>query len=96
VSLPPTLEQLRERAAAHNLELSEHEFMSVGDVSAVIRLSQTFVRDIPRDELPFIEFGHGHKLKRRRYRREDVDAYLDRLYAEQNTRSAKRQRGNPR
>jgi hypothetical protein len=82
VSLPPTLEQARARAAAHERELSEHTLLSVAEVSEIIKMSQTYVRDIPRDELPFGEFGHGHKLKRRRYRRVDVDAYVESLFAQ--------------
>jgi hypothetical protein len=81
-----TLEQLRERAAEHERELTEKRYLSVKDVAAMIALSETFVRDIPRDELPFIEFGHGHKLKRRRYTRESVDRYLTTLYVTQNAK----------
>lgn len=81
-----SLEQIRERAAEHDRELSEKRYLSVKEVAMMIALSETFVRDIPRDELPFIEFGHGHKLKRRRYTRESVDAYLAQLHVSQNPR----------
>ena len=76
-----TLEQMRERAAAHERELAEGEFMSVAEVASLIKLSQTYVRDIPADELPYGEFGHGHKLKRRRYRRAEVYAYIDAAFS---------------
>jgi len=79
-----TLEQIRERAAEHERELSEWRYLSVKEVASIIHLSETFVRGIPRDELPFTEFGHGHQLKRRRYRRADVDEYFDTLYQKQN------------
>jgi hypothetical protein len=85
-----TIEQIRERAAAHERELSERRYFSVKEVAAIIAMSETFVRDIPRDELPFIEFGHGHKLKRRRFEPADVDRYLANLKKSQNAAPARR------
>jgi hypothetical protein len=76
-----SLEQIRERAAAHERELSEGDLLPVSQVAAMLDMSETYVRDIPRDELPYGEFGHGHKLKRRKYRRADVDAYIEGRFA---------------
>jgi len=72
-----TLDEIRERAAAHERELSEGDLLPVSQVAAMLDMSETYVRDIPRDELPYGEFGHGHKIKRRKYRRGDVEAYIE-------------------
>lgn len=66
---------IRARARAHQEELDEPRWMTLAEVAARFRLSESTVRGIPADELPFKEFGQGHKLKRRRYRLADVEAY---------------------
>ena len=79
-----SLETIRQRAAAHQRELEEPEFATVREVAARWRLSTTYVRDVPRSALPYTEFGHGLKLKRRRYRWSDVEAYERAEYERQN------------
>lgn len=75
------MDAIRARAAEHERELSEGDLLSVSIVSTTLNMSETFVRDIPRDELPYGEFGHGHKIKRRKYRRADVEAYIEARFA---------------
>ena len=70
-----TLAELREAAARHQLELEEPQFATVAQLARRWQVSQTTVRDVPFDELPFKEFGRGLKLRRRRYRWADVHAY---------------------
>lgn len=69
------LSEIRARAMKHQEELDEPRWMTLAEVAARFRLSETTVRLIPVDELPFKEFGSGHKYKRRRYRLTDVEAY---------------------
>lgn len=75
------LDQLRARAAEHERELSERKLLSIKSVKDMLGMSYTSVRDIPRDELPYGEFGQGHVLKRRRYRPEDIEAYIESRFA---------------
>lgn len=72
------LEACRERARAHEEELREaaHDgWATPKELAARWKVSVTTVKDTPADELPFKEFGHGLKLKRRRYRWSDVYAF---------------------
>jgi hypothetical protein len=55
--------------------LDEPRWLSIATVAARFGVSESTVRTIPVDELPYKEFGAGHKLKRRRYRIADVEAY---------------------
>lgn len=84
----PSLAEIRAGAQQHAAELEERRaYLSVAQVAARIQMSETYVRDIPRADLPYVEFGHGLKLRRRRYRPADVDAYLDGEFARQNARA---------
>ena len=72
------LETLREHARAHQEELLEaaHDgWATPKELAARWKVSVTTVKDTPADELPYKEFGHGLKLKRRRYRWRDVLAF---------------------
>jgi hypothetical protein len=72
------LETCRERARAHQEELREAAcdgWVTPKELAARWKVSVTTVKDTPADELPYKEFGHGLKLKRRRYRWSDVYAF---------------------
>jgi hypothetical protein len=69
------LTEIRARARKHQEELDEPKWLSISAVAARWGISDATVRTIPVDELPYKEFGQGHKLKRRRYRLADVEAY---------------------
>jgi hypothetical protein len=69
------LTAVRARARAHQEELDEPRWLPIAAVAARFGVSESTVRGIPVDELPYKEFGQGHKLKRRRYRVSDVEAY---------------------
>lgn len=69
------LADIRAKARAHQEELDQPRWLSIAAVAARFGISETTVRTIPVDDLPFKEFGQGHKLKRRRYRVVDVEAY---------------------
>jgi len=69
------LATIRARAAEHQRELTERQFLTVGQLAARWNVAPSTVRDIPADELPFLEFGRGLKLRRRRYDPSDVEAY---------------------
>jgi len=66
---------IRARARAHQEELDEPRWLSIAAVARRFGISESTVRGIPADELPYKEFGSGMKLKRRRYRIADVEAY---------------------
>lgn len=70
------LQPIRERARAHQaeLDLAVNSF-TVQDLAARWKIAESTVRDIPRSDLPYMEFGRGRKLKRRRYHPEDVLAH---------------------
>jgi hypothetical protein len=71
----PTVAELRERAAAHQRELTERKLLTVRNLAERWQVAPTTVRDIPPDELPYLEFGRGLKLRRRRYDPQDVEMY---------------------
>ncbi len=74
-----SLQPYRERARAHqaDIELSV-VYLTVNDLAKRWNLSASTVRDIPREQLAYKEFGRGAKLKRRRYHPDDVIAYENR------------------
>ena len=69
------LATIRARAAEHQRELTERQYLSVAQLAARWQLAPSTVRDIPADELPYLEFGRGLKLRRRHYDPADVEAY---------------------
>ncbi len=67
---------IRARAAAHQEEIDRAtRFLTPQDLARRWSLSVSTIRDIPRDELPFYEFGTGRLHKRRRYAPADVAAF---------------------
>ena len=82
MTTPPaiTLDEIRARAAQHDLELSRYELLTVKDLCQRWRLSGTSVRAIPIDELPFLDLGKGLVKAVRRYRLDDVEAYEARRF----------------
>lgn len=66
---------VRERAKQHAEDLDAATWLTVSDLAARWRVSRATVRAIPRDVLPFKEFGGGQKLHRRRYHPATVAAY---------------------
>lgn len=68
-----SLQPYRDRARLHQEELDlKLVYMTVNDLAKRWHVAPSTVRDIPRDELPYKEFGKGTKLKRRRYHPDDV------------------------
>lgn len=67
--------RIRERRQQHEEEMLSVHWYTVAILATRWGLSQTTVREIPADELPYKEFGAGEKLKRRRYHPDDVAAY---------------------
>jgi hypothetical protein len=84
VALPaaPTLAELREDAARRNVALDRGASFTVRELAERWKLGETTVRDIPRDELPYMSFGRGLVHRRRRYRRADVERYEQTLLGE--------------
>lgn len=73
------LTPFRERASAHQAELNRDvEFFKPAELVKRWRMSATTLRGVPYDELPYMEYGHGLKLKRRSYSPEAVYAYESR------------------
>lgn len=73
--MAPTVGELRARAAELQRELTERRLLTVRQLAVRWAVSPSTVRDIPPDQLPYLEFGQGLKLRRRRYRPEDVASY---------------------
>ncbi len=76
--MPKDLAEIRAKARAHQDEISEaaHDgWATPQQLAKRWQVSVTTVKDTPADELPYKEFGNGLKLKRRRYRWSDVEAY---------------------
>lgn len=69
------LAEIRARAAEHEEEIESLRWLRASQLADRWGISETTVREIPFDELPYREFGKGQKLKRRRYRPDDVAAY---------------------
>lgn len=75
-SAAPNLSVVRERAAAHERELDIGlTYLTIQDVADRWKVSRATVRAVPADELPYMEFGRGAVLKRRRYHPADVRRY---------------------
>jgi hypothetical protein len=72
---PKTLDELRAEAATDNETFAARRWFTVAQLAARWNVSNPTVREIPRDELPYKEFGQGVKLRRRRYRPADVEAF---------------------
>lgn len=71
-----SLQPYRDRARLHQQEIDlKLVYLTVSDLAKRWHLAPSTVRDIPREDLPFKEFGKGTKLKRRRYHPDDVIAY---------------------
>lgn len=71
------LKAIRAKARTHQEALDEPRWLTIAAVASRFSVSESTIRAIPADELPYKEFGAGHKLKRRRYRVADVEAYED-------------------
>lgn len=71
-----TLDEIRAESAAHQRELDARRlYLTIKDVAARLSCSPSTVRDIPFDELPFLELGRGAKHKTRRFHPDHVAAY---------------------
>ncbi|HWL39406.1 MAG TPA: hypothetical protein VNO75_04135 [Gemmatimonadaceae bacterium] len=71
-----SLQPYRDRARAHQEEIDLRiNYLTVNKLAARWGVAASTVRDIPREELPYKEFGSGVKLKRRRYHPDDVLAF---------------------
>ena len=74
--MPDDLATIRARAAAHERELeAKRSYLSTKEVAARLACSESTVRAIPFDDLPFLELGQGAKHKTRRFHPEAVAAY---------------------
>lgn len=69
------LTRIRERRQRHEEEMLSVRWFTPAILAARWGVSESTVREIPPDELPYKEFGAGEKLKRRRYHPDDVAAY---------------------
>lgn len=67
--------RIRERRQQHEEELLSLHWFTPAILAARWGISETTVREIAADELPYKEFGAGMKLKRRRYHPDDVARY---------------------
>lgn len=68
------LATLRQRADAHEADLAVR-YLTPAQLAARWQVSVQTVRDIPRAELPYTEFGRGRLHRRRRYHPDHVVAY---------------------
>jgi hypothetical protein len=72
------LQEIRTRARAHQAEIDlSVRYLTVQNLAGRWSVAESTVRDIPRDQLPYKEFGKK-RLKRRRYHPADVAAYEER------------------
>lgn len=78
--MPKSLAELRADAARRNLALDRDASFTPQELALRWKLGETTVRDIPRDELGYFEFGQGVKHRRRRYPRAAVLAYEAKLF----------------
>jgi hypothetical protein len=69
------LTSIRERRRRHEEEMLSVHWFTPAILAARWGVSETTVREIPAQQLPYKEFGSGEQLKRRRYRPEDVAAF---------------------
>jgi hypothetical protein len=68
----PSVEQLRERAKEHSRQLEAVLWVKVVDLVARWGVDAESITSIPRERLPYIEFGNS---KQRRYDPRDVEEY---------------------
>lgn len=68
----PSIAELRERAREHAREIEAVLWMKVADLSARWGLDAETIKMIPREKLPFLEFGERGD---RRYDPRDVEAF---------------------
>ncbi len=71
----PSIEELRARKAEHAKQLEAVLYVKVSDLAARWNLDPEGVTKIPREELPYLEFGESDS---RRYDPRDVEAYEER------------------
>jgi hypothetical protein len=67
-----SLDEIRARAREHTRQLAAVHFATVQILAARWNVDEETVRDVPRDRLPYLEFGKTH---RRRYDPLDIEAY---------------------
>ena len=61
---------------AHHQEIvMRSTFLTVAEVAERWRVSETTVRDIPYDELPYFQVGRGKRKIHRRYRPSDLEEF---------------------
>lgn len=73
--LPTRMATIRSRAREHQQEMESLRWFTPERLAARWDLSETTVREIPREQLPYKEFGSGAQKKRRRYHPDDVAAF---------------------
>lgn len=73
--LPSRMATIRSRAREHQEELESVRWFTPERLAARWEISETTVREIARDQLPYKEFGSGTQKKRRRYHPDDVAAF---------------------
>lgn len=69
------LARIRARRLQHEEELLSVHWFTVALLAARWGVSETTVREIPAAELPYMAFGQGVHLKRRRFHPDDVARY---------------------
>jgi hypothetical protein len=70
------LAAIRARAAEHETDLDRDvRYLTAAQLAERWSCHASTVRDIPRDELPYLEIGGGRAKHHRRYRPSDVAAY---------------------
>lgn len=78
----PDLEEIRARAMRHEADVARGaSFLTVADVARRWACSETTVRSIAAEALPYVNVGQGLVKVVRRYRLADVEAYEDRRLA---------------
>jgi hypothetical protein len=71
----PTIDELRARQAEHARQLDAVFWVKASDLGARWNVDVESVLAVPREELPYLEYG---KTKSRRYDPRDVEAYEQR------------------
>lgn len=67
---------LADRAREHQRDLdAKTRYLSVTDLAARWGVAGSTVREIPKEDLPYMPVGKGKKAVHRRYHPDDVDAY---------------------
>lgn len=73
-ALPSRMATIRARAREHQESIESRRWFTPQQLAAMWNLAASTIRDIPRAELPYKEFGNGAK-KRRRYHPDAVAAF---------------------